>query len=81
MTRRKGVGGIGEGCVVLFQLGSLTAILARTSCHACGRDNQGLTLSSKRIGSRGAAITVCTICMVEAMAYHREYLAAQRKGP
>lgn len=78
MTRRKGAG---EGCVVIFQLGSLSAILARTSCHACGRDNQGLTFSSKRIGARGAAITVCTLCLVDAMAYHREHLAAQRKAP
>lgn len=80
MTRRKGVG---EGCHVVFQLGSLTAIVSRTSCHACGRDNMGLTLSSNRIGARGAAITVCTRCLTDAMANHRDALAAAalRKTP
>lgn len=64
---------------VVFRLGSLTASVALTSCHACGRENQGLTYSSKRIGSRGAAITICTLCMIDVLAYHREHLAAQRK--
>lgn len=67
--------------LVLFQLGSLTASTAQSSCHACRRDNQGLTFMSKREGCRGAAITVCTLCLVDAMANHREHQDALRKAP
>lgn len=64
---------------VVFQLGSLTTTEAAGSCHGCGRENQGLTFRSKRGGCRGAAITVCTLCLVDAMAYHRQHLESQRK--
>jgi hypothetical protein len=73
MTRRRSNT---DTAITVFQLGSLTATLALTSCHACGRTNQGLTFCSERIGARGAAITVCTLCLADAMKYQREYLAA-----
>lgn len=65
--------------VVVYQLGSLTVSIARSSCHACGRDNQGLTFASKRVGCRGNPITICSLCVVEVLAYHREHEATARR--
>lgn len=69
----------GEDAVIVFKLNSLTATLAQSSCHACGRDNQGLTFSSRRKGCAGAAITICSPCMTDILAYHRDYLASHAR--